>query len=330
MALLFMDGFDIGDPVQKGWYPFSGSLSATATTRFGTGRSMHTTNVSGLALKAITPQAHVFVGFAFSFRNTTVATTDAFFALCTDGSATQHVRLQFVNMMTLGLYRGSTLLQSYALNFSVGTWNYFEIEATIDDTVGTCTVRLNGAQIFNFTGDTRNGGTSTLIDTVGVGGYDRDIDDVYICDDTGPAPYNTFLGEMRIYSLSPTGAGSSTQWTPDSGSNYARVNEVPYSAANYVQSTTSGQRDTYTMADLPASAGNVLAVQNNTIAKRTDATLISVKPAIKSGASIYYGSAVALTTSDATLTDLRTIDPDTLSGWTVSGVNALEGGFEVA
>lgn len=330
MALLFMDGFDIGDPVQKGWYPFSGSLSATTTTRFGVGRSMHTTNVSGLALKAISPQPHIFAGFAFSFGSTTVATTDPFFAICTDGSATQHLKLQFVTTMTLGLYRGSTLLLSYPLNFIVGAWNYFEVEATIDDTVGVCTVRLNGAQIFNFTGDTRNGGTSTLIDTIGIGGYSRDIDDVYICDDTGPAPYNTFIGEMRIYSLSPVGAGSSTGWTPDSGSNYARVNEVPYSAANYVQGTTTGQRDMYAMADLPASTGNVLAVQNNTIAKRTDAVSISVKPAIKSGASVYYGPAVALNTNDATLTDLRTTDPSTSSGWTASAVNALEGGFEVA
>jgi hypothetical protein len=135
---------------------------------------------------------------------------------------------------------------------------------------------------------------------------------------------------MRVYSLSPTGAGSSTQWTPDTGSNYARVNEVPYSAANYVQSATTGQRDTYVMADLPGSVGIIMAVQNNMIAKRTDASAISVKPAIKSGASVYYGASAALTPNDTTVSDIRTTDPNTSAAWTAGGVNALEGGFEVA
>ena len=194
-------------------------------------------------------------------------------------------------------------------------------------------MRINGATIINFSGSTRASGTDTTFDQFALyraPGTSTAWDDLYICDDSGSAPYNNFLGEIRVYSLSPTGAGSSTQWTPDSGSNYARVNEVPYSAANYVQSGASGQRDTYVMADLPASVGAVLAVQNNVIAKRTDASPVSVKPAIKSGASVYYGSPIALTTNDTTLTDLRITDPNTSAAWTAGGVNALEGGFEVA
>ena len=187
--------------------------------------------------------------------------------------------------------------------------------------------------MLNYTGDTRNGGTVAGIDTVRLGGLygpNALFDDVYICDGTGSAPYNTFLGEIRVHSLSPTAAGSSTQWTPDTGSNYARVNEVPYSAANYVQSGTSGQRDTYTMADLPVSPETVLAVQNNIVAKRTDAAAISIKPVIKSGATLSYGSSTSLTTYDSTLSDIRVADPNTSTAWTASGVNALEGGFEVA
>jgi hypothetical protein len=137
------------------------------------------------------------------------------------------------------------------------------------------------------------------------------------------------LGDVRVYSLSPTGAGSSTQFTPSSGANYTTVDELPYSATDYVTSGTSGNRDTYAVADIPATAGTVFAVQSNVIAKKTDAAPISLKSALRSGASVYYGSPVSLGASDGAVTDLYTADPATSTSWTISGVNALEAGFEV-
>jgi hypothetical protein len=252
-----------------------------------------------------------------------------------DNGATQHIGISTNANGQWIVMRGSTQIAISAAILQVGAWAYVEAWVVIADSGGRCVVKINGDIVIDFTGNTKNGGTATTLDKVKISGIsnfntDQYWDDLYLCDATGPAPYNTFLGEHRIYSLAPTGAGSSTQWTPDSGSNYSRVNEVPYSAANYVQSATSGQRDTYTMADLPATVGSILAVQNNTIAKRTDAAAISIKPAIQSGASVYYGTAVALTANDATVRDLRTIDPNTSTAWTVGGVNALEGGFEVA
>jgi hypothetical protein len=84
----------------------------------------------------------------------------------------------------------------------------------------------------------------------------------------------------------------------------------------------------YALGDL-ASVGTIYGVQNNVIAKKTDASAISLKPAIKSGATVYYGSSVSLATSDITLKDLREVDPSTSAQWTLTNVNALEAGFEV-
>jgi hypothetical protein len=108
------------------------------------------------------------------------------------------------------------------------------------------------------------------------------------------------------------------------------VDELPYSATDYVTSGTTGNRDTYTLTDLPATVGTIFAVQNNVIAKKTDATNIALKPAVRSGGTVYYGTATNLSTSDATLMDLRTADPATAVSWTATNVNALEAGFEVA
>ena len=188
--------------------------------------------------------------------------------------------------------------------------------------------------MIDFNGNTKNGGTNTTIDQLSIGlianGSGVYIDDLYISNETGSAPYNTFLGDVRVATLSPTAAGASTQMTPDSGANFSRVNESTYSASNYVSGATPAYRDTYTMADLPANVATVYAVQNNVIAKRTSTGAIAVKPAIKSGASVYYGTPSSVTTNDITYTDLRTTDPATSTAWAVSGVNNLESGLEIA
>ena len=129
--------------------------------------------------------------------------------------------------------------------------------------------------------------------------------------------------------MSPNGAGSSTQFTPSSGANYTTVDELPYSTTDYVQDTTSGHRDTYTFSDV-GSTTTIFGVQNSIIAKKTDVSSISLKPAVKSGATVYYGTTTALTTADSIIRNIHIVDPNTSAAWTQSGVNALEAGFEVA
>ncbi len=50
------------------------------------------------------------------------------------------------------------------------------------------------------------------------GGVGMQIDDLTFCDSTGSAPYDGFLGNVRVQALLPAGAGASTQFTPSTGS----------------------------------------------------------------------------------------------------------------
>jgi hypothetical protein len=327
MALLFMDGFDVADASVK----WAGSSGSDASTRFSSGRAV---NINGSSIKRIIPAApQIFSGFAIKLAGYDSG-NGSYVSFWGDNGATQHITVHnTVNgtQVRLGGSNG-TILASYGVALTLSTWYYFEISLTIADAGGTCLVKINGTTVVNFTGDTKNGGTNTTVDAISLGntGYGGSFDDLYVCDASGAAPYNTFLGDARVATLSPTGAGSSTQLTPDSGSNYARVNEAPYSAVNYVSGATPGLRDTYTLSDLPAGTATVFAIQHNVIAKRTSTGAIAVKPAIKSGASVYYGSPTPTITNDTTISDLRTTDPNTSAAWTVSAVNALESGLEIA
>jgi hypothetical protein len=329
MALLFIDGFDANDAAFK-WVGGS-AAGSTTTTRFSNGRAL--TIANGGVSRDFTASSQIFVGVACTISNLDTAIRP-YISLNGDSGATTHLSVGY-SSSGLILYRGAlaTSLATYSGVFNPNTWYHIEISATIADAGGTCIVKLNGATVINFTGDTKNAGTNTTFDRVVLasnGGYTAGFDDIYVGNSTGSAPYNTLLGDARVYSLSPSGAGSSTQFTPSSGANYTTVDELPYSATDYVSGGTTGNRDTYALADLPASAGTVYAVQNNIIAKKTDAAAISLKPALKSGATVYYGAATSLGASDGVITDLYTTDPATSSAWTASGVNSLEAGFEVA
>lgn len=334
MALLFMDGFDAGDYSLKFDQTTTSLIGTSTTTRFSVGRSLTMNksigNSGGYARKFITPSNVVVFGFAFR----TAQLTQNFCQVYGDNGLTSHINFKLQSNGALLVYRGGTnIATSVAGLIGINNWYYMEYKISIDDVAGQVIVRLDGQTIVNFTGDTKNGGTANTVDTVELNASGSDsaefIDDFYICNDTGTAPYNDFLGDVRVQTLVPDGAGSSTQFTPSAGANYTTVDELPYSATDYVSSTTVGNRDTYSVTDLTGSP-TIYGIQNNVIAKKTDAGLISIKPAIKSGASVYYGGTTVLNASDKTITDTRSIDPNTSTGWTASGVNALESGFEVA
>lgn len=333
MALLFMDGFDAGDVATK-WSVGTGAVSST-NTRFAVGRSVQVPYGSFAPKKIFSTQiAQLFVGFSFAASNT--ASTAPFFHIWGDAGATLHLTISWDGGTSIQIKKGSwngTVIASGLCPQQA--WQYVEISTTISSTIGTCEVRVNGVTVVTYSGNTKNGGTNNSVDAISGGNvfspganYNY-YDDLYVADATGSAPYNTFLGDLRINTLTPTATGSSTGFTSSAGANYTAVDELPYSATDYVSATASGTRDLYAMGDI---SGNytVLGVQNNVIAKKTDAGGTAIKSAIKSGASIYYGPTVVATPSDTTVSDLRTTDPATSAAWTITGVNNLEAGMEIA
>jgi hypothetical protein len=215
-------------------------------------------------------------------------------------------------------------------------WHYIEIYATIDASVGRATIRLDGSSTpaIDFTGNTRNGGTNLTIDAIRLGAASNNnptlFDDLYVCNSLGGVN-NTFLGDMRVQTSLPIGAGSDTQWAVQgAASNYLAVDDSPYNSADYVYATTTGQRDLYALGDLSATTASVKAVQSNIVAMKGDAGTVSIKPALKAGGTIYYDSTLTLSPSAVWTGDVREVNPATAVAWTASDVNSLEAGVEVA
>ena len=331
MALIFVEGFEGKDMPLK-WNGASPGFYTTG--RFGTG--VATGYNGGLATKYLFQElAQAFIGYATLCTNTGASGFGHGLVVLGDNGSTSHlsVRITTTSLTLCAGFYGS-VIASYPASFVNNTWYYIEIWTQLATSGGRCQVRLNGNLVIDYTGNTMNGGTNTTVDAFLIGSNNSSVndyfDDIYVCDATG-TKNNTFLGDVRVQTLFPTAAGSSTQLTPTgSANNYANVNDVPDSTSTYNASTTVGNRDTYAMGDVLASTGTIFGVQDNMHGFKTDSGSANMKPALLSGPTLVYDPTLVLTPSNAWTSAVRETDPNTGTSWTPAGINAVEFGGEVA
>lgn len=332
MSLLFMDGFEAQDTLTK-WAVNLLTPEYTQTTRLGSGVCLANSGGSAgaSAVVGFTASARVYAGAAVKVPT---LTNRSLLALCGDAGATQHAVLVVNASGAVTINRGGTVLAtSTAGLIPAGTWVYVELTATVSDTVGVMEARVNGTVVATFTGDTKNAGTGTNLDALTIfpssSSSPTFYDDVYVCNALGSVN-NTYLGDVRVQTLRPNAAGSSTQLTPvGSASNYANVDEAPPSQADYNYSGTAGQKDLYGVEDVLGGTTAVLGVQVGTVARKTDTGARSMKNLIKSGATTTAGSTATLGVSALTYLTMHEANPTTAAAWAVSDIAALEVGVEV-
>ena len=236
----------------------------------------------------------------------------------------------------LQLRRGNagTVIATSTLAFTgAAQWNSMEVKATIHDTTGECIIKVNGAVWINYTGDTRNGGTSTRpnqLATPAGNGYAL-TDDVLILDTTGGVD-DTWPGEVVIVAIKPAGNGAFSDLVGSDGNsvnNYLLVDDNPSVSADYVGSAISMAKDTYDMQAV-GRVGNVLAIRQTNTVSKSDAGTKFGKNIVKSAAGAFTkGSTIGLSTTPiAVIEPISKFDPDG-NPWTVARVDAAEFGFEV-
>ena len=135
-------------------------------------------------------------------------------------------------------------LAGSAFNVRAKNWTFVEFKIN----ASSVTVRVDGVVVANSVPGTFSGVVENII--VWVDGWSSDyrFTDLYWMDDTGPAPFNDFLGLFRSSSLLPTG-DDAVSWTPLSGvDNYAMVDEATQDGDTTYNTAVgfSGDVDKYT------------------------------------------------------------------------------------
>lgn len=357
MALIYMDGFDVGDYATR-WVRngLNTDFDDSVLSRFGAGKTItfptSTSTTSRMSiLHGVPASPSLYIGAAMKLGCVSMTYTplSCAFGIYTDSGTMPQVYMRRTSANGLQVYRGNpatadnsnpqgTLLASSIPGIVDYAWHYYEMYVMIHATAGRVTVKVDGNTVIDFTGNTKNTGTSTNIDGImfsgGVWSSDRagmtTIDDFYVCDGTGTTN-NTFLGDVRVQTLMPDGAGSSTQLAPTgSTTNWQNVAEVPYNATTYNSSAAVGERDMYTLGNVAANTSTIFGVQSVAHMLKTGAGTANARVAIKSGATLSYDTTRSLGTSDFVYTQVRETDPNTSTGWTPAGVNGIEMGVEVS
>lgn len=350
MAIVFADGFDdwsFANYAQEAWSYANGvnSLSFTTGRRASTNGLVNSTSAAGgqyagLSRSLGSSNSTIFAHFAFQcgVRPTVYARTLISFREATG----QHVTIAMNTSGQLFAARGGaagTVLGTGSTVIPTATWYSVEVKVLVSDTVGTVEVRINGAVELNLSGlDTRNAGASGVIDTIQLGDiaspgttsntWQFYWDDLVIYNTTGSV-CSTWTGDIRVDSILPSGAGSSTQFTPSAGSNYQCVDDASANTTDYVDSSTAGHIDLYEAADLAHTPTNIYGVLMTALATKDDAGARSLKLKMKSSSTTGDSSAMALTNASwERKTALFETDPNTSAAWTKANLNAAEIGIE--
>ncbi len=342
MSLIWMDGFE-NSSLWTRKYAIVGTI-ATTTGRSGNGIQMTGSTIPASITRLLGSDGHATLVTGFSAQATSAngwADTNGYPLVRFGGDAgvTQHLNF-CVSADTGGnieCYRGSTLLgTSSGVTLTTSVNYYIEIKATLNDSTGSVTVKINGTTVLTLTNvDTKNAGTAAVFDSVYLGATNTTtqtvmIDDWYVCNGAGSV-YNDFLGDVTVETIRPDGNGNSSQWVgsdANSTDNYLLVDESTYSAADYVESGTTNNKDLYTYGALAASSGSVKGVMVTGVMQKTASASQSARQITRISGTNYNGSSQALTTSDLPYAQVWEQSPATASDWSISEVNGAEFGVE--
>lgn len=325
MARIFIDGFEGGD--LSLWDGLSGGpvINSSLSGRDGT-YCANLNDITRYISKTLPNDDEYYV--ACKYHPTSIV-SGCGIAGFLEGS-TRHVMLRVSPTGAVGVARGidtDLFVSSSAGIISSNTWYLIEIYVKIADSGGRFIVRINGGSYcIDYTGDTKNGG-SGVINSVRFGhqGVNQDYGYCYL--DNIIVDNAAWVGNTRIQSMAPTGAGASAGWTPSAGNNYACVDEIPASDSDYITASTADVIDTYAAADVSGSSIKCVAVQSRGWQEGWG-SLSKIKHIVRPASTNREGDSIQIPVSPLSLQTIWNTNPEDSSAWELADVNGMEIGIK--
>lgn len=253
-----------------------------------------------------------------------------------DNNSVPQLTLSMDSLNRLVLYRGlassgGTLISTSPTPFPIlAQWRSINVYFKVDDTTGRAVVKIDGTTVMDYTGDTRNGGTSTLIDGIRVqlsNNNGNGFCDFVLCDQTGTIN-NTYPGDIACIRRVPDSNGTYSEFVGSDGNqldNYQLVDETPSNATDYTYATDPGKKDSYGIQDLPAATISVLGVRAVAKTAKSGAGTAGMSVMLRENSVETFSSSVPLSTSFTWQADtVREVKPSDSEEWEISDVNNLE------
>lgn len=151
------------------------------------------------------------------------------------------------------------------------------------------------------------------------------FDDIVMCSVSG-AVDNDHIGDVRVPYRTVVGAGAQTDWSRNTGAaNWQALDEIPANGdTDYVYSSTAGQIDLYTLADLGIASGTILGVQPQGNLRKDDAGVREFAFMLRSGGVNAQGVTKQALDSYRYFCQMFAVDPTDNAAWDIARVDALE------
>jgi hypothetical protein len=236
----------------------------------------------------------------------------------------------------------TTLATSASPALVINSYYFIEFKGTIHNSTGTIHVLANGVDVIPATGSLDTQATALAQWTqLFLGHHDAssgasggasfwwEFDDLYVLDTMGSAPCNDLLDDSRVDARYPTGAGTTTQWTPLAGSNWDNVNEsAPDDDTTYNSTDVLDEIDTFVVEDVPTVGSAIYGVQHCLYARKSDAGVASISPIVRHSGVNYPGDDHALSSSYVYKLEQQAENPGTAAQWIEADFNAAEFGYK--
>jgi hypothetical protein len=321
------------------------SVSASNGRTTGSCLRMAQSNQNTAIFKTLTSQATLGIAFAFRSGGAQITSGPSMAGFY---DTTAQVDLRLNSDFTLSVTRAGTVLGTTSSGLNLNSYAHIEFKVTFHPSAGTVDVWINGVNRLSLTGQNTRATANSSANAVYIGNPSInpnnqvgtwDYDDIIVYDGqatdaNGNADITGPIGDCGLAWLLPTGAGTTTQFTPDTGSNFARVNEAtPDGDTSYAESATVGNIDTYAMGDLAGTVTTIKSVASIQYAKKTDVGARGMKAELRSGGgNAAHATEIALGNSYLYYFSNWGRNPNNGSpaDWTPTAVNALEAGQQVS
>jgi len=354
MTIIYADGFDsIGDreDFDLRWTISNPNEPADITYgnvgRNGVGRRLTVGEDFASMTRGLFATKTV-VYFGFAYRNSIFTGTSGYtdlFVLRQEGTP-QVVLAHPIGSPQLGFYRmnsGSHVLLGAASTrvLRADRWYYIEGKMTVSNTLGTADLilRVNEEQWIQVDSGDSVQTDNEWAEVFALGPFGNnhgimDFDDFYILDDNGVAPYNTFLGDVRVDTIRPDGNGNSSQFVGSDGNstdNYLLVDEETQDGdTTYIKSSTPGDTDLTTMTSLPVTPSVIYGIQPVAVARKTDAGTRTGRHLYRTGGANYEtGSFYPSDLEYLAFAEVVEENPNTVVPWIEADIDALESGVKI-
>ena len=341
MSILFLDGcgeiYATAD-VHKFWDEKEAGVDVDASAGRRGGAAFVLDNFTNDVRKGFPGAETIVVGFAWKTANL-VSNRNI---LQVYGHGVIHVTLQMTSTGAIRVTRsGSTEIGiSSGGLVSTDVWYYLELKVKIGNSPdGTIEVHLDGATIINESSIDTLGSGEAFAQGISFNGNGTTnatfIDDVYVLDIAGSAPYNDFLGDSRVDGILPDGDGFSSDFDttfPASPTTHnTKVDEAtPNDDTDYNETNTVNDIDLFDYAALPTIVGGatVWAVQISGYLNKQDAGPAPFQFKSRPTSTTFGAIQQEPSIDYKYFHEILELNPQTSAAWSEAEIDASEFGVE--